>query len=117
MSRIARIGLTNDVPPFFSLGGVGKSCLTGKWVPQTLHMGASKAPGPLSSNLSTEHDRSSCERITDRCRSPAQFVHNEWIESYDPTIEDSYQKHMTVDVRAPPPPRLSRPETVDKTLT
>lgn len=31
-------------------------------------------------------------------RSTAQFVHNEWIESYDPTIEDSYQKHLTVDV-------------------
>ncbi|PSR85715.1 ras family-domain-containing protein [Coniella lustricola] len=29
----------------------------------------------------------------------AQFVHKEWIESYDPTIEDSYQKHMTIDGR------------------
>lgn len=29
----------------------------------------------------------------------AQFVHNEWIESYDPTIEDSYQKQLTVDGR------------------
>ncbi|KAF2963410.1 hypothetical protein GQX73_g10172 [Xylaria multiplex] len=29
----------------------------------------------------------------------AQFVHNEWIESYDPTIEDSYRTQMTVDQR------------------
>lgn len=30
--------------------------------------------------------------------SPAQFVHNEWIESYDPTIEDSYRTQLQVDV-------------------
>ncbi|KAK4649451.1 Ras-related protein rsr1 [Podospora bellae-mahoneyi] len=29
----------------------------------------------------------------------AQFVHNEWIESYDPTIEDSYRTQVTVDGR------------------
>ncbi|KAF3765086.1 ras-domain-containing protein [Cryphonectria parasitica EP155] len=29
----------------------------------------------------------------------AQFVHQEWIESYDPTIEDSYQKQLAVDGR------------------
>jgi GTPase SAR1 family protein len=29
----------------------------------------------------------------------AQFVQNVWIESYDPTIEDSYRKQMEVDVR------------------
>ncbi|KAI1365285.1 ras family-domain-containing protein [Xylaria arbuscula] len=29
----------------------------------------------------------------------AQFVHNEWIESYDPTIEDSYRTQVTVDQR------------------
>ena len=28
----------------------------------------------------------------------AQFVQNVWIESYDPTIEDSYGKQMEVDV-------------------
>lgn len=28
----------------------------------------------------------------------AQFVQNVWIESYDPTIEDSYRKQMEVDV-------------------
>lgn len=28
----------------------------------------------------------------------AQFVHNEWIESYDPTIEDSYRTQVSVDV-------------------
>lgn len=27
----------------------------------------------------------------------AQFVQNVWIESYDPTIEDSYRKQMEVD--------------------
>lgn len=30
----------------------------------------------------------------------AQFVHNEWIESYDPTIEDSYRKVIDVDGRS-----------------
>ena len=30
----------------------------------------------------------------------AQFVQNVWIESYDPTIEDSYRKTIEVDVRA-----------------
>ncbi|KAJ3579912.1 hypothetical protein NPX13_g652 [Xylaria arbuscula] len=30
---------------------------------------------------------------------PSQFVHNEWIESYDPTIEDSYRTQVTVDQR------------------
>ena len=29
----------------------------------------------------------------------AQFVQNIWIESYDPTIEDSYRKQLEVDVR------------------
>lgn len=29
----------------------------------------------------------------------AQFVQNVWIESYDPTIEDSYRKHVEVDGR------------------
>ncbi|KAI1479797.1 hypothetical protein K445DRAFT_232457 [Daldinia sp. EC12] len=29
----------------------------------------------------------------------AQFVHNEWIESYDPTIEDSYRTQVAVDGR------------------
>ncbi|PHH82140.1 hypothetical protein CDD83_3355 [Cordyceps sp. RAO-2017] len=29
----------------------------------------------------------------------AQFVHNEWIESYDPTIEDSYRTQIQVDGR------------------
>lgn len=28
----------------------------------------------------------------------AQFVHNEWVESYDPTIEDSYRTQLQVDV-------------------
>ncbi|KOS22358.1 Ras-related protein Rap-1 [Escovopsis weberi] len=29
----------------------------------------------------------------------AQFVHNEWVESYDPTIEDSYRTQLQVDGR------------------
>ncbi|KAK3943191.1 ras family-domain-containing protein [Diplogelasinospora grovesii] len=29
----------------------------------------------------------------------AQFVHDEWIESYDPTIEDSYRSQISVDGR------------------
>jgi GTPase SAR1 family protein len=28
----------------------------------------------------------------------AQFVQNVWIESYDPTIEDSYRKQVEIDV-------------------
>ncbi|KAL5604783.1 hypothetical protein BROUX41_001876 [Berkeleyomyces rouxiae] len=28
----------------------------------------------------------------------AQFVHNEWIESYDPTIEDTYRTQIHVDL-------------------
>ena len=28
----------------------------------------------------------------------AQFVQNIWIESYDPTIEDSYRKQVDIDV-------------------
>jgi hypothetical protein len=56
------------------LGGVGKSCLTGK------------AALPLTFNS------------TYMLTSPAQFVQNVWIESYDPTIEDSYRKQIQVDV-------------------
>ncbi|KAK3330938.1 putative KREV1 protein [Apodospora peruviana] len=29
----------------------------------------------------------------------AQFVHQEWIENYDPTIEDTYRTQLTVDGR------------------
>ncbi|KAK4130135.1 ras-domain-containing protein, partial [Trichocladium antarcticum] len=29
----------------------------------------------------------------------AQFVHNQWIESYDPTIEDTYRTQQSVDGR------------------
>ena len=38
----------------------------------------------------------------------AQFVQNVWIESYDPTIEDSYRKQIEVDVcPCRPPPLMS----------
>ncbi len=36
----------------------------------------------------------------------AQFVHNEWIESYDPTIEDSYRTQIQVDVSGAATPLL-----------
>ncbi|KAI1402633.1 ras-domain-containing protein [Hypoxylon fuscum] len=51
-------------------GGVGKSCLTGVIVLMSLFLFMI-----------------------------AQFVHNEWIESYDPTIEDSYRTQVAVDGR------------------
>jgi predicted glutamine amidotransferase len=35
---------------------------------------------------------------TEAYATTAQFVHNEWIESYDPTIEDSYRTQLQVDV-------------------
>lgn len=54
-------------------GGVGKSCLTGTHLPR------------LYNALILTH-------LT------AQFVQNVWIESYDPTIEDSYRKQIEVDV-------------------
>lgn len=56
-------------------------------------------------------DRGRGEKLSHRCdcwqvqkskngRLPikAQFVQNVWIESYDPTIEDSYRKQIEVDV-------------------
>lgn len=54
-------------------GGVGKSCLTGTYL----------------SDLDNELMLTSMT---------AQFVQNVWIESYDPTIEDSYRKQIEVDV-------------------
>ena len=41
----------------------------------------------------------------------AQFVQNVWIESYDPTIEDSYRKQIEVDVRCYPHPLHSQEGT------
>nr|XP_036588938.1 ras small monomeric GTPase [Colletotrichum truncatum]KAF6800580.1 ras small monomeric GTPase [Colletotrichum truncatum] len=58
-------------------GGVGKSCLTGERPAYQLAMLWNLA---LTAN-------------------EAQFVHNEWIESYDPTIEDTYRTQLQVDVR------------------
>ena len=57
------------------IGGVGKSCLT----------------GPHLRTAPLRH------AVTDN--PAAQFVQNVWIESYDPTIEDSYRKQIEVDVR------------------
>ncbi len=41
--------------------------------------------------------RASIPAFRSRLRT-AQFVQNVWIESYDPTIEDSYRKQIEVDV-------------------
>ncbi|EFE37315.1 hypothetical protein TRV_08011 [Trichophyton verrucosum HKI 0517] len=60
-------------------GGVGKSCLTGK-----------SLAGFIQSLFW-------CLLFALTAR-PAQFVQNIWIESYDPTIEDSYRKVLAVDV-------------------
>lgn len=58
------------------LGGVGKSCLTGK-----------------DKNVSVRISSSANVMLA------AQFVQGVWIERYDPTIEDSYRKQIDVDVR------------------
>lgn len=55
-------------------GGVGKSCLTG-----------------------TNQRHSSARDTTDQ--TTAQFVQGVFIESYDPTIEDTYRKQIDVDGR------------------
>lgn len=55
-------------------GGVGKSCLTG-----------------------TNQRHSSAQDTTDQ--TTAQFVQGVFIESYDPTIEDTYRKQIDVDGR------------------
>jgi Ras-related protein Rap-1B len=59
-------------------GGVGKSCLTGEL-----------------SSLRTTNAKMNLLTV----RFKAQFVSNVWIESYDPTIEDSYRTHINVDGR------------------
>lgn len=61
----------------FLPGGVGKSCLTGKLL--------------LTEDIEILQVWYSHPLV-------AQFVHNEWIESYDPTIEDSYRTQIQVDV-------------------
>lgn len=63
-------------------GGVGKSCLTGTRA--------------LVAIVAMYH--SHCSGTTLTCDLTAQFVQNVWIESYDPTIEDSYRKQIEVDV-------------------
>ncbi|GKT62390.1 ras family protein [Colletotrichum tofieldiae] len=41
----------------------------------------------------------SCRELHVVVLGAAQFVHNEWIESYDPTIEDTYRTQLQVDGR------------------
>lgn len=65
----------------FCIGGVGKSCLTGE-------ITNTKIVFFFFSLLTYAL--------------LAQFVHNEWIESYDPTIEDSYRTQIQVDVSHQP---------------
>ena len=76
-------------------GGVGKSCLTGSYC-------WSFRPSVVSfrrdQRLTALHDA-------------AQFVQNVWIESYDPTIEDSYRKQIEVDVSVT---KVARQEQADK---
>ncbi|KAE9963963.1 hypothetical protein BLS_008778 [Venturia inaequalis] len=64
-------------------GGVGKSCLTGTFLPT---LPTRRNVPRLQQSYSTEN-------------AEAQFVQNIWIESYDPTIEDSYRKTLEVDGR------------------
>lgn len=78
------------------IGGVGKSCLTGMalfWLPphvSRLRSGASRSLALIRERL--------LALDSDKLLEIAQFVHNEWIESYDPTIEDTYRTHINVDV-------------------
>ncbi|OGM42470.1 Ras-related protein RSR1 [Aspergillus bombycis] len=53
---------------------------------------------PSASSIGLTHGSS---RMRDNCHllCAAQFVQNVWIESYDPTIEDSYRKQIEVDGR------------------
>lgn len=54
-------------------GGVGKSCLTSMW-----------CAGKVS--------------MDSKLTILVQFVQGVFVERYDPTIEDSYRKHVDVDV-------------------
>ena len=77
-----------------TIGGVGKSCLTGSYASFfALHIWSPfffmRAP-VLSSSVIVYRPLIFVA---------AQFVQNVWIESYDPTIEDSYRKQIEVDVR------------------
>jgi hypothetical protein len=46
----------------------------------------------------TEISETPAADIRAQTANKAQFVHNEWIESYDPTIEDTYRTQINVDV-------------------
>jgi hypothetical protein len=78
---------------FRSIGGVGKSCLTGIYDLFTCHL------NPLSiSTFLSAVSLFACQSHLTCIEHVAQFVQNVWIESYDPTIEDSYRKQIEVDV-------------------
>jgi hypothetical protein len=61
-------------------GGVGKSCLTSRCIVQQMH------------------EPRQCVAYTSLL---VQFVQGIFVERYDPTIEDSYRKHLDVDVCYP----------------
>ncbi|KAH8205632.1 hypothetical protein TruAng_000126 [Truncatella angustata] len=71
-------------------GGVGKSCLTGEF-------DAFRGPWPMKAERPAVTLLGSKADVLTFVT--AQFVHNEWIESYDPTIEDSYRTQVSVDGR------------------
>jgi hypothetical protein len=50
-AKLCPAGLTFGASSFPSLGGVGKSCLTGEWSPP-IDMGISCSPPPVESSLS-----------------------------------------------------------------
>ncbi|EWY89088.1 hypothetical protein FOYG_10047 [Fusarium oxysporum NRRL 32931] len=88
-------------------GGVGKSCLTGE-LSFSLRLRLRLPLVPCSSCccacVPPLHPQSYYASLSSLLQHKAhartaQFVHNEWIESYDPTIEDSYRTQLQVDGR------------------
>jgi len=63
------------------------------------------APSPNMSTKVPQHQQRECHIVVlgaggvGKSCLTAQFVQNIWIESYDPTIEDSYRKQIEVDGR------------------
>lgn len=89
------------------IGGVGKSCLTGSYL-YLFHLlfYASHRAGSIFIFIFIFFSAARLYLVT------AQFVQNVWIESYDPTIEDSYRKQIEVDVRVCQSPAVSQPKWI-----
>ncbi|EXK31227.1 hypothetical protein FOMG_12968 [Fusarium oxysporum f. sp. melonis 26406] len=86
-------------------GGVGKSCLTGE-LSFSLRLRLPLVPcsSCCCACVPPLHPQSYYASLSSPLQHKAhartaQFVHNEWIESYDPTIEDSYRTQLQVDGR------------------